>query len=35
VGVVAEALHELLDVLVDVGVMGDLEYPLVELLLRR
>ena len=32
VGVVAEALDELLDVLVDVGVVGDLEDPLVELL---
>ena len=35
VGVVAEALHELLDVLVDEGVVGDLEDPLVELLLGR
>ena len=34
VGVVAEALHELLDVLVDEGVVGDLEDPLVELLAR-
>jgi hypothetical protein len=34
VGVVAEALDELLDVLVDVGVVGDLEDPLVELVLR-
>ena len=32
VGVVAEALDELLDVLVDEGVVGDLEDPLVELL---
>ena len=35
VGVVAEALDELLDVLVDEGVVGDLEDPLVELLLGR
>ena len=34
VGVVAEALDELLDVLVDVGVVGDLEDPLVQLILR-
>ncbi len=35
VGVVAEALHELLDVLVDVGVVGDLVDPGVELVLGR
>ena len=35
VRVVAEALHELLDVLVDERVVGDLEDPLVELLLGR
>ena len=34
VGVVAEALDELLDVLVDEGVVGDLVDPLVQLVLR-
>src|SRR3972149_5112229 len=31
VGIVLQALHELLDVLVDVGVVGDVVGPLVEL----
>src|SRR4051794_21302208 len=35
VGVVAEAVEELLDVLVDVGVDRDLVHPLVELVARR
>ena len=35
VGVVAEALEELLQVLVDVGVVGDVEHPAVELRLGR
>ena len=35
VGVVAEALEEVLEVLVDVGVMGDVEGPALELRLGR
>ncbi len=35
VGVVAEAVHEVLDVLVDVGVVRDLVDPLVQLVLGR
>ena len=35
VRVVAEAVEELLDVLVDVGVHGDLVHPVVELVARR
>jgi hypothetical protein len=35
VGVVAEALEEVLEVLVDVGVVGDVEGPALELRLGR